>query len=93
MSGTGTRSRPRGWHVLLAYLAGLPRLGVFLGGVVVMLLGLFLPGWAGAGVLLVVVAALAAVLTATWPRLPAARRGLQVLILLLVLALAAAKVV
>jgi len=78
-------------RLILAWLASLPRTGVFLAALAVVLGGLFLPGLAGAVILVLLVAGLAAVLTVTWPRLPAPARGLRLLVLLVLLTFAAVK--
>lgn len=74
---------------LLTRLARLNPTAVFLGALIVVLLGLFVPGVAGGLVLLVLVLALGALVVATWELRPAARPlRLAVLALLLVVTLA-----
>lgn len=85
------RTGPRRLHLLLAYLASLPRTGIFLAALVVVVAGLFLPGLAGAVLLLAIVAGMAALLTLTWAGLPPQRRVLQILALALLLVVAAYK--
>ena len=78
-------------QVLLAWLAGLPRTGVFLLALAVVLVGLFAPGLPGAILLLVIAAGLVAVLRVTWPRLLAARRVMQLLLVAVLVVLAVSK--
>jgi hypothetical protein len=82
---TDRPARPldRQLQVLLVYLARLPRTGVFLGALVVVLAGLFLPGAVGAAILVLVGVAMVALLTLTWPRLAPPRRIMQVVVLVL----------
>ena len=80
-------------QVLLAWLAGLPRTGLFLFALAVVLAGLFLPGLPGAILLLVIAAGLLAVLRITWQRLLPARRVMQVVVLAALVVLAVAKLV
>ncbi len=62
-------------------LGRLNRTGVFLGTLVIGLAGLFLPGVWGAGLLYLIVLALAALLQRTWALTPPFVRMLRVLIL------------
>ncbi|WP_207129121.1 DUF6703 family protein [Actinocatenispora comari] len=78
-------------QVLLAWLAGLPRTGVFLFALAVVLVGLFAPGLVGAIVLLLIAAGLVAVLRVTWPRLLAARRAMQLLLIAVLVVIAVVK--
>jgi hypothetical protein len=80
-------------QVLLAWLTGLPRTGVFLFALAVVLVGLFAPGLAGAIVLVVIAAGLVAVLRVTWPRLLPARRAMQLLLIAVLLVIAVVKLV
>lgn len=66
---------------------------VFLGALAVALVGLFLPGWYGALVLLAVVVGLGGLLGRTWPVTPPAARVLRVVILALLVIFATAKLV
>jgi hypothetical protein len=66
---------------LLTRLARINRTRVFLGTLVVALIGLFLPGLWGAVVLYAVVAALAALLAQTWSVTPPVLRLARLLIL------------
>ncbi len=66
---------------LLTRLARMNRTRVFLGTVVLALIGLFLPGVWGALLLFAVVAALAALLSQTWAVTPPALRVIRLLIL------------
>jgi energy-coupling factor transporter transmembrane protein EcfT len=73
---------------LLTRLARLNPTAVFLGALILVLLGFFLPGVVGGLVLLVLVLALGALAVATWPLRPATRPlRLAVLALLLVVAI------
>ncbi|BCJ29321.1 hypothetical protein Asera_34290 [Actinocatenispora sera] len=78
-------------QVLLAWLAGLPRTGVFLFALAVVLVGLFAPGLVGAIMLLLIAAGLVAVLRVTWPRLLAARRAMQLLLIAVLVIIAVVK--
>jgi hypothetical protein len=80
-------------QVLLAWLAGLPRTGVFLFALAVVLVGLFAPGLVGAIVLLLIAAGLVAVLRVTWPRLLAARRAMQLLLIAVLVVIAVVKLI
>lgn len=73
---------------LLTRLARLNPTAVFLGALILVLLGFFLPGVVGGLVLLVLVLALGALAVATWPLRPATRPlRLAILALLLVVAI------
>jgi hypothetical protein len=73
---------------LLTRLARLNQTAVFLGALILVLLGFFLPGVVGGLVLLALVLALGAVTVATWQLRPATRPlRLAVLVLLLVAAI------
>jgi uncharacterized protein DUF6703 len=78
---------------MLRRLANGGRTGVFLGAIVLVLIALFLPGWAGAIVLTVIVAAMGWLLSKTWPVAAPRTRTMRALILLVLAALAVAKVV
>lgn len=78
-------------QVLLAWLAALPRTGVFLFALAVVLVGLFAPGLVGAIVLLLIAAGMGAVLRVTWPRLLAARRAMQLLLIAVLVVIAVVK--
>jgi hypothetical protein len=80
-------------HGLLPKLARISPTKVFLGALVLALVGLFLPGWYGAVLLLAVVVALGRLLGQTWPVTPAAARVLRVLILVILVAIATSKLV
>lgn len=84
---TRTEHRPSGLHkwaqVVLVYLAGLPRTGVFLGALALVLAGLFLPGLVGAALLLLMILSFGVLLGVTWPQLAASRRVMQVVVLVL----------
>jgi energy-coupling factor transporter transmembrane protein EcfT len=72
---------------LLTRLARLNPTTVFLGVLVLVLLGLFVPGVVGALLLLLLALVVAALVVATWARRPATRPlRLAVLLLLLVVA-------
>lgn len=60
-----TRTPPRS-AVLLAWMSKLPTTGVFLGALVVLLVGLFWPGLVGSLILLAVAAGMVALLRVTW---------------------------
>jgi hypothetical protein len=64
----------------------------FLIALAVVLVGFLAPGWAGAVVLLLIVAALAALLAQTWPVTPAGARALRLAVLALLVVVAVAKV-
>jgi hypothetical protein len=66
---------------LLIRLARMNRTRVFLGTVLVALIGLFLPGVWGAMVLFAVVAVLGALLSQTWSVTPPALRIVRLLVL------------
>jgi hypothetical protein len=65
---------------------------VFMAALVVVLLGLFLPGVAGGLLLLALAGGLAALLTKTWPVQPPSIRVLRVLVLALIVAVALTKI-
>jgi hypothetical protein len=75
----------------LPTLARISPTKVFLGALAVALLGLFLPGWYGALVLLAVVVGLGGLLGRTWSVTPPVARVLRILILALLLIIATAK--
>jgi len=77
---------------LLTRLARLNPTAVFLGALVLVLLGLFLPGTLGGLVLLVLVLALGALAVATWELRPATR-PLRLAVLALLLIVAISKVI
>lgn len=88
---TRTSTTGRWLAVVLVYLSRVPRTGLFLASLAVVIAGLLLPGVAG-GILLLLVAVLAGLIcAATWPLLPWARRVPQLLALGLTLAIAVAK--
>jgi uncharacterized protein DUF6703 len=93
MTDQPARQLPKQVQVLIVYLARLPKTTVFLGAMAVLLVALFLPGLAGAILLLTIVAGLVTLLTVTWPRLTGQRRAFQVLVLALLVALAVYKLV
>ena len=66
---------------LLTALARMNRTRVFLGALVIALIGLFVPGVWGGMVLLAVVAGLGALLSQTWSITPPALRGFRLLVL------------
>ena len=68
------------------------RTGVFLGTIVLVLVALFLPGWAGAILLTAMVAALGWLMSKTWAVAAPSMRTLRILILLVLAAAAVAKV-
>ena len=76
---------------LLRRLARVSPTKAFLGALVLMLAGLFLPGIVGAAVLFVLGAGLAALTFTTWPVQPPATRALRVLMLVLLFAAVVAK--
>ena len=76
-------------------LVALRRVGptnAFLIALAVALVGFLLPGWAGAVILLLIVATLAAVLRWTWPVTPARTRVMRVVVLVALVLVAVAKV-
>jgi hypothetical protein len=82
-------SAPRDW---LARLGRVNETVVFLGVLVIALIGLFVPGILGGVLLLIMVLGLAAFLVATWPQVRGpAVRGLRILVLLLFLTVAITK--
>ncbi len=76
---------------MLDRILRLPRTGLFLGALAVVLLGLFLPGPVGAALLLAIVAGMAWLLTKTWYAQPWPARLLRVAVLALFVGLAVAK--
>ncbi len=80
-------------HGLGHRLARLDRTTVFLAALTLGVAGLFLPGWAGAGLLVAVVAALIMVARLTWPVTPAPMRIVRVMILTALVAVAVAKLI
>ncbi len=76
---------------LLATLARLDRTKVFLGALVIAVLGFFLPGALGAVLLFAVVAALAALLGVTWSLTPPATRIFRLLVMAAITAIATTK--
>lgn len=91
MTDQPARQLPKQVQVLIVYLARLPRLAVFLGALAVLLAALFLPGVAGAVLLLLIAAALVTLVTVTWSHRTPQFRALQVVVLALLVALAAYK--
>jgi Family of unknown function (DUF6703) len=77
-----------GTQALLAHLRRLNRTGVFLTALVLVLAGLLLPRPYGGIVLLLLAAALAALLSITWPVGTSANRIARLVILALLVALA-----
>lgn len=84
----GGKSRGDG---LLATIARMDRAKIFVGALVLALLGLFLPGALGAVLLLAVVAGLAALLSLTWVVTPPAVRLFRLVALAALAAIAAVK--
>ena len=78
---------------IMQRLAGGGRTGVFLGAIVAVLIALFLPGWAGAILLTVIVAGLGWLMAKTWAVTPARRRTLRFLILAVLAMVAIAKII
>ncbi len=76
---------------MLDRILRLPRAGLFLGALVLVLLGLFIPGPVGAALLLAIVAAVTWLLTKTWYAHPWPARLLRVAVLALFVGLAIAK--
>jgi hypothetical protein len=68
--------------------SGGARPGAFLGALALVLVALFVPGALGAVLLLAVVAALASLMTRTWPVAPPQTRALRLLVLLILLGVA-----
>jgi len=66
---------------LLHRLSRIPPSRAFLAALVVMLLGLFLPGIVGAAVLALLAAGLIALTVTTWPIQPAATRAVRIILL------------
>jgi hypothetical protein len=77
---------------LLNRLARLNRTAVFLGTLIIGLIGIFLPDLLGAVVLLAVVALMLALLRLTWPVTPAGPRLLRLLILGILTGIALSKI-
>lgn len=67
---------------LLQRLSKGGRTGVFLGALGVILLALFAPGWIGAILIVVIIAALAVLMGRTWAVQPLATRAVRVIVLL-----------
>jgi Tfp pilus assembly protein PilN len=65
----------------------------FLATLVVMLLGLFLPGIVGAAVLCLLAAALITLTVATWPIQPARTRAVRIILLAVLVLLVLSKIV
>lgn len=83
-SGPGSLNK---WvQVVLVFVTRLPRTGVFLGALALVLVGLFLPGPLGGVLLLLIVLAFGGLLTLTWPRLLWPRRVMQLVVLALIVA-------
>jgi hypothetical protein len=78
---------------IMQRLAGGGRTGVFLGAIVAVLIGLFLPGWVGAILLTVIVAGMGWLMARTWAVAPASRRTVRFLILAVLAAVAIAKII
>jgi hypothetical protein len=78
---------------LLITLRRLNRTQVFLGALVLALLGLFVPGTLGALLLYAIVAALAALLSATWSVTPPGVRIFRLVVLAGLAAIATTKIV
>jgi hypothetical protein len=78
---------------LLPKLARISPTKVFLGALAVALVGMFLPGWFGALLLLAVVVGLGGLLGRTWAFTPAPARVLRVLILAILVIIATGKLV
>lgn len=66
--------------------------GMFLGALVVILAALFIPGWVGAFLVLLVMAVLITWLRGTWPRLAMPERVIRIAVLLVLLGLAVVKI-
>lgn len=77
----------------LPVLARLSPTKVFLGALAVALIGMFLPGWFGALLLLVVVVGLGGLLGQTWSVTPSTARVMRVGILAILVIIATAKLV
>ena len=77
---------------LLARLARINPTAAFVAALAVMLAGFFLPGIVGAGLLLVLGAALAALTYTTWPVQSPSTRAVRIVLLLLLLAVIIVKV-
>lgn len=73
-------------------LARLNRTAVFAVTVLVVLLGLFLPGIVGGAILLALAAALILLTSRTWPVQPSATRSLRVVVLGLLVVVALSKI-
>jgi hypothetical protein len=72
---------------LLRRLARVNPTRAFLGALVLMLAGLFLPGIVGAAVLFLLGAALVALTVTTWPVQPPATRMIRIMLLVVLFAL------
>lgn len=68
------------------------RPGVFLGALVLILVALFLPGWAGVIAILALVGGLVWLMSRTWPVTTPQQRMLRVIILLVLAAIAGYKI-
>ncbi|GAA4215096.1 DUF6703 family protein [Actinocatenispora rupis] len=88
---TNTSAVGRWLAVLLVFLSRVPRTGLFLVSLAIVLAGLFLPGAVGGALLLVVAVLAGLICAATWPLLTWARRLPQLLALGLTVAIAVAK--
>jgi hypothetical protein len=77
----------------LPTLARMSPTKAFLAALAVALVGLFLPGWFGAVLLLAVVVGMGGLLARTWQFTPPAARSLRIVILALLVIIATAKVV
>jgi hypothetical protein len=73
---------------LLERLANGGRTGVFLAALVFILAALFAPGWIGALLIVVAVAALAVLMRHTWAVQPTTTRAIRVTVLIALVALA-----
>jgi hypothetical protein len=76
----------------LARLARVNVTAVFLATIAIVLVALFAPGIVGGGLLLVLAAALAALMTRTWPVQPPRVRAFRLLMLGLLVAIALVKI-
>lgn len=80
-------------NAFLRRLARIKPLYGFLGALVLLLAGLFLPGIVGAALLFVLGVAMAALTATTWPVQPPATRVIRTVLLVLLFAAVAAKIV
>jgi hypothetical protein len=78
--------------VLLVRLARANPTSVFLGALVLVLVGLFAPGIIGGALLLAVAVGLAALLVTTWPVQTAGTRAIRLVILALLITVALTKI-